>query len=87
MDYKILNGDCVEEVSKLKDNSIDFSIFSPPFAELYVYSDDIRDMGNSKDYNEFFDHFKFLVKDFKKSFLKSSYIFVLVNLLLIESIL
>jgi DNA modification methylase len=63
MDYKIINGDCVEEVSKLQDNSIDFSIFSPPFAELYVYSDDIRDMGNSKDYNEFFEHFKFLVKE------------------------
>lgn len=66
MDYKILNGDCVEEVSKLKDNSIDFSIFSPPFAELYVYSDDIRDMGNSKDYNEFFEHFKFLVKELSR---------------------
>jgi len=50
-------------VAKFPDNSIDFSIFSPPFAELYVYSDDIRDMGNCKDYQEFFVHFQFLVKE------------------------
>jgi len=63
MDYKAINGDCVEEVSKLEENSIDFSIFSPPFAELYVYSDDIRDMGNSKNYIEFIQHFGYLVKE------------------------
>jgi len=63
MDYKAINGDCVEEVSKLEENSIDFSIFSPPFAELYVYSDDIRDMGNTKNYIEFIQHFGYLVKE------------------------
>lgn len=61
--FTAIHGDCVEEVAKLPDNSIDFSIFSPPFAELYVYSDDIRDMGNCKDYEEFFVHFQFLVKE------------------------
>ena len=61
--YRAIHGDCVEEVAKLPDNSIDFSIFSPPFAELYVYSDDIRDMGNCQDYEEFFIHFQFLVKE------------------------
>ena len=61
--YRAIHGDCVEEVAKLPDNSIDFSIFSPPFAELYVYSDDIRDMGNCKDYEEFFVHFQFLIKE------------------------
>jgi putative site-specific DNA-methyltransferase (adenine-specific) len=50
-------------VAKLPTDSIDFSIFSPPFAELYVYSDDIRDMGNCQDYEEFFVHFQFLVKE------------------------
>jgi DNA methylase N-4/N-6 len=50
-------------VAKLPTDSIDFSIFSPPFAELYVYSDDIRDMGNCKNYDEFFVHFQFLVKE------------------------
>lgn len=58
-----IHGDCVEEVAKLPTDSIDFSIFSPPFAELYVYSDDIRDMGNCQDYEEFFVHFQFLIKE------------------------
>lgn len=62
MEYKAIHGDCVEQVAKLEENSIDFSIFSPPFAELFVYSDDIRDMGNSKNYQEFMVHFGFLVK-------------------------
>lgn len=63
MEYRAIHGDCVEQVGKLEDNSIDFSIFSPPFAELFVYSDDIRDMGNSKNYKEFMIHFGFLVKE------------------------
>ena len=61
--FRAIHGDCVEEVAKLPTDSIDFSIFSPPFAELYGYSDDIRDMGNCKDYDEFFVHFQFLVKE------------------------
>jgi len=61
--FRAIHGDCVEEVAKLPTDSIDFSIFSPPFAELYVYSDDIRDMGNCQDYEEFFVHFQFLVKE------------------------
>ncbi len=61
--YHIIKGDCIKMVKHLKDESIDFSIFSPPFAELYVYSDNIEDMGNSKDYKEFFEHFKYLIKD------------------------
>lgn len=61
--FRSIHGDCVEEVAKLPTDSIDFSIFSPPFAELYVYSDDIRDMGNCQDYEEFFVHFQFLVKE------------------------
>ena len=61
--FRAIHGDCVDEVAKLPTDSIDFSIFSPPFAELYVYSDDIRDMGNCKDYDEFFVHFQFLVKE------------------------
>ncbi len=63
MEYKAINGDCIEQVAKLEENSIDFSIFSPPFADLYVYSNDVRDLGNSKDYNQFLEHFDFLVKE------------------------
>lgn len=56
-------GDCVQLISEVPDNSIGFTIFSPPFAELYTYSDKLEDMGNSKDYNEFFMAFKYLVKE------------------------
>jgi len=45
------------------DESIGLSIFSPPFAELYAYSDDPRDMGNSSSYEEFFGHFDFLIRE------------------------
>jgi hypothetical protein len=54
-------GDCVEVLAGLPDRSIDYSIFSPPFASLYTYSNSPRDMGNVRTYQEFFDHFDFLV--------------------------
>lgn len=56
-------GDCVQLIHNIPDNSVGFSIFSPPFAELYTYSDKLEDMGNSKDYKEFFTAFKFLVRE------------------------
>jgi DNA modification methylase len=56
-------GDCVQQIQGVPDESIGFSIFSPPFAELYTYSDKLEDMGNSKDYKEFFTTFKYLVKE------------------------
>jgi hypothetical protein len=56
-------GDCVEEIGNIATDSIDYSIFSPPFASLYTYSNSERDMGNSKDYAEFEAHFKFLVSE------------------------
>lgn len=62
-DFKLINGDCVSEIRKIESESMHFSIFSPPFAELYVYSNDHRDMGNCKNYDEFFDHFAFLVPE------------------------
>ncbi len=56
-------GDCVQLIKDISDESVGFSIFSPPFAELYTYSDKLEDMGNSKDYKEFFIAFNFLVKE------------------------
>lgn len=56
-------GDSVQLIKEIQDESVGFSIFSPPFAELYTYSDKLEDMGNSKDYKEFFYAFNFLVKD------------------------
>lgn len=56
-------GDCVEVSKGIEDNSIDYSIFSPPFSSLYTYSNSDRDMGNVRDDKEFFDHFRFLLTD------------------------
>lgn len=56
-------GDCVDVVSDLDDDSIHFSIYSPPFANLYIYSDSEADMGNANDDSEFFDHYEYLIKE------------------------
>lgn len=56
-------GDSIEVIKGIPDNSIGYSIFSPPFADLYTYSNSERDMGNSKGYGEFFNQFKFLIKE------------------------
>lgn len=56
-------GDCVEEVRKVADGSVDFTVFSPPFSSLYTYSNSDRDMGNSKDMAQFAKHFGFLVPE------------------------
>ena len=61
--WEMINGDCVEEIRNIRDESIDFSVFSPPFASLYTYSDSERDMGNNRDYEQFEQHFKYLVSD------------------------
>lgn len=60
--YAIYNGDCVEVIAGLPDNSVDYSIFSPPFSSLYTYSNSPRDMGNARNDGEFFDQFQFLIK-------------------------
>lgn len=58
--YSLYNGDSVELYAQLPKNSIDMHVFSPPFANLYIYSDDLRDMGNCKDADEFFQHMDYL---------------------------
>jgi superfamily II DNA or RNA helicase len=56
-------GDCVEGVSRLVTDSIHYTIFSPPFASLYTYSNSPFDMGNCKDHGEFFEQFKCLIPE------------------------
>jgi DNA modification methylase len=56
-------GDCVDVTRDIANDSIGFSIFSPPFASLYTYSDSLRDMGNCGDTAEFMAHFRFLVAE------------------------
>lgn len=60
-EYIIERGDCVQLIQNVPDEHIGFSVFSPPFAELYTYSSHVEDMGNSKDYQEFFTQFGFLI--------------------------
>ena len=60
--YAIYNGDCCEVLQSVPDQSIHMSVFSPPFADLYCYSDSDKDLGNSKDYDEFMEHFGFVVE-------------------------
>jgi DNA modification methylase len=66
--YAIYNGDCIEVLKPMKDESIDMSIYSPPFATekggcLYTYSSSPEDLSNSMDKNEFFKHYAFIVKE------------------------
>jgi DNA modification methylase len=61
--WKIYHGDCVRVAKMIPDNSIDFSVFSPPFADLFTYSDDLQDMGNCQNLSEFTKHFEFLIEE------------------------
>lgn len=61
--YAIYCGDCIEVMGTLPDNAIDMSIYSPPFCGLYNYSSDERDLSNCKDYDEFFEHYRFVVEE------------------------
>lgn len=65
--YHLINGDCVQETKKLPDNCADLVVFSPPFAELYVYSDKEEDMGNVSNYKQFEQHFKYLIPELKRT--------------------
>lgn len=62
-DYAIYNGDSVEITKEIPDNSIHYTLFSPPFSSLYTYSNSDRDMGNCKGDDEFYHHFFYLAKE------------------------
>ena len=61
--YAIYNADNVEFTRQIPDNSIHYTLYSPPFSSLYTYSNSDRDMGNCKDDEEFIEHFKYLAKE------------------------
>jgi DNA modification methylase len=61
--YAAYHGDCVEVLKGLPAHSVGYSIFSPPFASLYTYSNSPRDMGNCRNDAEFFEHFGYLVDE------------------------
>lgn len=59
--WKLLLGDSCERISEIEPESVDLSVFSPPFASLYTYSPSQRDLGNSFDRDEFFEHFRYVI--------------------------
>lgn len=61
--YHIVNGDSCDLIKDIESNSIDLSIFSPPFSTLFTYSDNIRDMGNCVSDEEFFEQTDYLLKE------------------------
>lgn len=61
--WHAMRGDCVERIKEVESGSVGYSIFSPPFASLYTYTDSPNDMGNCADDQEFFDHFRYLVPE------------------------
>ena len=61
--YAIYHGDCIEVMGGLPDESVHFSIYSPPFAGLYVYSSNERDISNCQNYDQFFDHYSYVVAE------------------------
>lgn len=64
--YALYNGDCLEVMPTLPDGAIGFSIYSPPFGGLYNYSSSERDLSNCRDYNEFFEHYAFVVEEIRR---------------------
>jgi len=61
--WRLYHGDCVRVAKSLPSESVDFSVFSPPFADLFTYSDDLQDMGNCSDLSEFTRHFEILIEE------------------------
>ncbi|MCA9979191.1 MAG: hypothetical protein KDD89_00080 [Anaerolineales bacterium] len=62
-DYAIYNADCMDVMRQLPDGAIDLSVYSPPFAGLYNYSSDEKDVSNARTYAEFMEHYGFIVDE------------------------
>ncbi|MBU0777736.1 site-specific DNA-methyltransferase [Patescibacteria group bacterium] len=56
-------GDSSERLAEIEDDSIDLSVYSPPFADLYTYTDSERDLGNSRNWDEFFTHYAYIIRE------------------------
>jgi DNA modification methylase len=61
--WTLYNGDSCELLSEIETDSVDFSIYSPPFVGLYIYSDSIRDLGNCSKDEEFYEQYKFIIDE------------------------
>ncbi len=65
-DYLLMRGDCVQRIKEVNDSSQDLIVFSPPFADLYTYSNHVEDMGNVSGYDEFVEQFRYLAVELKR---------------------
>jgi DNA modification methylase len=63
VNFKAIHGDSCQELPKIAESSIDLSVYSPPFADLYTYTNSEHDLGNSKDWKEFFQHYAFIIRE------------------------
>lgn len=61
--FTAMMGDSCERLKEIPDSSVDLSVYSPPFADLYTYSATDRDLGNSKDWSEFLEHYGFIIRE------------------------
>lgn len=61
--YALYCGDSCEVIKGIPDNSVHFTVYSPPFASLYTYSNSDRDMGNCRSHAEFYEQFEFLASE------------------------
>lgn len=64
--YSLYNGDCIAVMQDLPNESIHLSVYSPPFCALYTYSNDLRDLSNSRNYDEFMDHYALVVSEISR---------------------
>lgn len=75
-DYAAYNGDCIEVMKGMRDESVHLVVYSPPFAGLYQYSSDERDMSNSIDHDEFFTHYGYAISETARLLLPGRLAFV-----------
>lgn len=61
--WKALLGDASKRLGEIDDCSVDLSIYSPPFADLYTYTPSLRDLGNSRNWDEFFKHYAYIIRE------------------------
>ena len=62
-EFTLMLGDSSQRLKEVESDSVDMSVYSPPFADLYTYSASEFDLGNSKDWSEFFKHYKFIIRE------------------------
>lgn len=64
--WTLYNADSCVQLGRLADNSIDLSVYSPPFADLYTYSASERDLGNNRSWAEFFEHYAYIIREVQR---------------------